>query len=68
MTRYRHTHDADVGNAEFAEIYDAWHDQRPTRADVDDRPEPVVPKVAIEPCEDCDHIPCALQRALRRRA
>lgn len=38
----------------------------PTRADVDDRPEPVAAKQAIEPCEDCEHVLCRLQRGTTR--
>lgn len=45
MRRYRHTHDPDVDNAEYAEIVDAYHDTRPTRAELADDPTWPAPKV-----------------------
>lgn len=66
MTRYLHRHDPDVDNAEWAEIVDADRDERPTRAECEDVDEWPAPKVAHEPCEDCDHTLCQIQRTVQR--
>lgn len=33
---YLHTHDADVDDAEYGEIVDAWEDTRPDRSELND--------------------------------
>lgn len=59
--RYLHTHDPDVDNAEYAEIYDAWHDTQPTLADLDPHPPAPVPPHDYD--TECPCLVCAMRGA-----
>lgn len=62
MTRTPGLHDPNVSDDEYAERVDADRDYYPTRAELADRPESVMPNRVVEPCVDCEHVLCALQR------
>lgn len=68
MTRTPGLHDPNVPTDEWAERVDTDRHHYPTRAELADRPEFVMPKRVVEPCVDCEHVLCALQRAAERRA
>lgn len=64
----RHLHDPDVSTAEWSDLADAAYDARPTHAELDDSPEPILTVPPVEACAECEHLLCLVQRTVERRS